>query len=127
MKKHIVTLLLTTLASACSYTPAPVGVQEKFYDFDEKVHYYQTNLGNGNYELEVVEDGYRHFTRQSVFLLRHARSLCGGQPYTLRVKEGVQKYDRFPVYPRKYEPNLLAEVRCDNGKDKEKKKDKSKS
>nr|WP_105265584.1 hypothetical protein [Pseudoalteromonas sp. T1lg76] len=101
------------LLAASSYAQTPEGKREKLYDFDEKVHYYQTKLADKRYRLEVVADDYEHFQRQSVFLLRHARKLCRSAAFNIQVFEGVQEYDRFPTTPRAYEPNLLTEVSCD--------------
>ncbi|WP_105254023.1 hypothetical protein [Pseudoalteromonas sp. T1lg75] len=104
---------LSILLAASSYAQAPEGKREKLYDFDEKVHYYQTKLADKRYRLEVVADDYQHFQRQSVFLLRHARKLCRTGSFKILVFEGVQEYDRFPTNPRAYEPNLLTEIQCD--------------
>ncbi|MEO2282138.1 hypothetical protein [Pseudoalteromonas pernae] len=113
MRNSSLLLIPCALLAACSYTAPPIGKQEKLYDFDERVHYYQTKLSSKKYRVEVVEDGYQNFQRQSVFILRHANNLCKGRTFTLKVIKGVQEYDRFPTTPRKYEPNLLTEVTCD--------------
>lgn len=86
---------------------------EKLYDFDEKVHYQQTKLAPNHYRVEVRPDDYKHFKRQSAFLLRHAANLCRSSQYTLKVLGGVQKYERFPTEPRAYPGSLIAEVICE--------------
>ncbi|MFY8275477.1 hypothetical protein AAEU32_15245 [Pseudoalteromonas sp. SSDWG2] len=113
MHRFIWTLISLLFLTACSYTAAPLGQTEKLYDFDQQVHYYQTQLSAKRYRLEIVEDGYQHFAKQSMFLLRHAQRLCGGSVFSIRVLKGVQEYDRFPTTPRAYEPNLLTEISCE--------------
>ncbi|MBB1292777.1 MAG: hypothetical protein ACJAVX_003516 [Pseudoalteromonas rhizosphaerae] len=92
---------------------AEKGETEKLYDFDEKVHYYQTKLDANNYHLEIQSDDYQHFKNQSVFLLRHADRLCRGNPFMLKVTDGVQEYDRFPTKPRAYQPPLTVLLQCE--------------
>ena len=41
------------LIARCSAAQAAKGETEKLYDFDEKVHYYQTKLADGRYHLEI--------------------------------------------------------------------------
>lgn len=106
-------LFMVAMNWGCSYTSAPIGEQEKFYDFDNKVHYYQTRLSKKRYRLEVVEDGYQQFANQSAFLLRHSAQLCNDSTFSLRITQGVQDYERFPTHPRGYEPNLVAELICE--------------
>ena len=86
---------------------------EKLYDFDNKVHYYQTQIGEDNYKIEIQSDDYKHFTNQSVFLLRHADRLCRGNTFMLKVLEGVQEYERFPTKPRAYQPDLSVLLQCE--------------
>ena len=93
---------------------------EKLYDFDNKVHYYQTKIGEENYKIEIKSDDYEHFTNQSVFLLRHADRLCRGNTFMLKVLEGVQEYERFPTKPRAYQPPLNVLLQCDAPEKKEK-------
>ncbi|MBB1310174.1 hypothetical protein H5162_12150 [Pseudoalteromonas sp. SR41-8] len=92
---------------------AEKGETEKLYDFDEKVHYYQTKIDDNNYHLEIQSDDYQHFKNQSVFLLRHADHLCRGNPFMLKVTDGVQEYDRFPTKPRAYQPPLTVLLQCE--------------
>ncbi|MBE0360982.1 MULTISPECIES: hypothetical protein [Pseudoalteromonas] len=93
---------------------------EKLYDFDNKVHYYQTKIGEENYKIEIKSDDYEHFTNQSVFLLRHADRLCRGNTFMLKVLEGVQEYERFPTKPRAYQPDLNVLLQCETPEKKEK-------
>ena len=93
---------------------------EKFYDFDNKVHYYQTKIGEDNYKIEIQSDDYKHFANQSMFLLRHADRLCRGRTFMLKVLEGVQKYERFPTKPRAYQPPLNVLLQCEVPEKKEK-------
>ncbi|MBB1385249.1 hypothetical protein H5119_06750 [Pseudoalteromonas sp. SG45-5] len=93
---------------------------EKLYDFDNKVHYYQTKIGEENYKIEIQSDDYEHFTNQSVFLLRHADRLCRGNTFMLKVLEGVQEYERFPTKPRAYQPDLNVLLQCEAPEKKEK-------
>lgn len=86
---------------------------EKLYDFDEKVHYYQTKLADGRYHLEIQSDSYKHFRNQSVFLLRHADRLCREHPFMLKVTDGVQEYESIPSKPRPYQPPLTVLVQCE--------------
>ncbi|NMM40674.1 hypothetical protein [Pseudoalteromonas arctica] len=92
---------------------AEKGETEKLYDFDEKVHYYQTKLDANNYHLKIQSDDYKHFKNQSVFLLRHANRLCRGNTFMLKVTNGIQEYDRFPTKPRKYQPPLTVLLQCE--------------
>ncbi len=93
---------------------------EKLYDFDNKVHYYQTKIGEENYKIEIKSDDYEHFTNQSVFLLRHADRLCRGNTFMLKVLEGVQEYERLPTKPRAYQPDLNVLLQCETPEKKEK-------
>ena len=93
---------------------------EKSYDFDNKVHYYQTKIGDDNYKIEIQSDDYKHFANQSVFLLRHADRLCRGRTFMLKVLEGVQEYERFPTKPRAYQPPLSVLLQCEASKGKSK-------
>ncbi|GAA61645.1 hypothetical protein P20652_3534 [Pseudoalteromonas sp. BSi20652] len=86
---------------------------EKLYDFDNKVHYYQTKIGEDNYKIKIQSDDYKHFANQSVFLLRHADRLCRGQTFMLKVLEGVQEFERFPTKPRAYQPDLTVLLQCE--------------
>ncbi|TMO74130.1 hypothetical protein CWC17_09080 [Pseudoalteromonas sp. S3785] len=99
---------------------AEVGEKEKSYDFDNKVHYYQTKIGEDNYKIEIQSDDYKHFANQSMFLLRHADRLCRGRTFMLKVLEGVQEYERFPTKPRAYQPPLNVLLQCDAPEKKEK-------
>ncbi|MCQ8891415.1 hypothetical protein NQT72_18130 [Pseudoalteromonas carrageenovora] len=94
--------------------------KEKSYDFDNKVHYYQTKIGEDNYKIEIQSDDYKHFANQSMFLLRHADRLCRGRTFMLKVLEGVQEYERFPTKPRAYQPPLNVLLQCDAPAKKEK-------
>jgi len=94
--------------------------KEKSYDFDNKVHYYQTKIDDSNYKLEIQSDDYKHFANQSMFLLRHADRLCRGDTFMLKVLEGVQEYERFPTKPRAYQPPLNVLLQCDTPKKKAK-------
>ena len=94
--------------------------KEKSYDFDNKVHYYQTKIDNSNYKIEIQSDDYKHFANQSMFLLRHADRLCRGNTFMLKVLEGVQEYERFPTKPRAYQPPLNVLLQCDAPEKKEK-------
>tara|TARA_B110000091_G_scaffold85298_1_gene93717 strand:+ start:267 stop:629 length:363 start_codon:yes stop_codon:yes gene_type:complete len=87
--------------------------KEKSYDFDNKVHYYQTKIGEDNYKIEIQSDDYKHFANQSMFLLRHADRLCRGRTFMLKVLEGVQEYERFPTKPRAYQPPLTVLLQCE--------------
>ena len=98
----------------CSNAHAAKDETEKLYDFDEKVHYYQTKLADGRYPLEIQSDDYAHFKNQSVFLLRHASRLCKDEPFMLRVTDGVQEYERFPTKPRAYQPPLTVVLQCED-------------
>ncbi|MBH0081519.1 hypothetical protein [Pseudoalteromonas sp. NZS11] len=90
---------------------------EKLYDFDNKVHYYQTKIGEDNYKIEIQSDDYKHFTNQSVFLLRHADRLCRGNTFMLKILEGVQEYERFPTKPHAYQPDLSVLLQCETKED----------
>ena len=92
---------------------AEVGEKEKSYDFDNKVHYYQTKISEDNYKIEIQSDDYKHFANQSMFLLRHADRLCRGNTFMLKVLEGVQEYERFPTKPRAYQPPLTVLLQCE--------------
>ena len=94
--------------------------KEKSYDFDNKVHYYQTKIDNSNYKIEIQSDDYKHFANQSMFLLRHADRLCRGRTFMLKVLEGVQEYERFPTKPRAYQPPLNVLLQCETPEKKEK-------
>ncbi|MBH0027052.1 hypothetical protein I6F53_08640 [Pseudoalteromonas sp. SWN29] len=94
--------------------------KEKSYDFDNKVHYYQTKIGEDNYKIEIQSDDYKHFANQSMFLLRHADKLCRGRTFMLKVLEGVQEYERFPTKPRAYQPALNVLLQCEAPEKKEK-------
>jgi hypothetical protein len=94
--------------------------KEKSYDFDNKVHYYQTKIDNSNYKIEIQSDDYKHFANQSMFLLRHADRLCRGNTFMLKVLEGVQEYERFPTKPRAYQPPLNVLLQCETPEKKEK-------
>jgi len=109
------TLLLSSfiLLTGCVSAQAAKGETEKLYDFDEKVHYYQTKIDDNNYHLEIQSDDYKHFKNQSVFLLRHADRLCRGNTFMLKVSEGVQEYERFPTKPRAYQPPLNVLLQCE--------------
>ncbi|KTF18574.1 hypothetical protein [Pseudoalteromonas sp. 10-33] len=87
--------------------------KEKSYDFDNKVHYYQTKIDDSNYKLEIQSDDYKHFANQSMFLLRHAERLCRGNTFMLKMLEGVQEYERFPTKPRAYQPPLTVLLQCE--------------
>ena len=102
------------LIAGCSAVQDEKGETEKLYDFDEKVHYYQTKLADGRYHLEIQSDDYPHFKNQSVFLLRHASRLCKDKPFMLRVTDGVQEYERFPTKPRAYQPPLTVVLQCED-------------
>ncbi|KPM81322.1 MULTISPECIES: hypothetical protein [Pseudoalteromonas] len=102
------------MLAGCSNAQAAKGETEKLYDFDEKVHYYQTKLADGRYHLEIQSDDYKHFRNQSVFLLRHASRLCRDKPFMLRVTDGVQEYERFPTKPRAYQPPLTVVLQCED-------------
>ncbi|OCQ19067.1 hypothetical protein A7985_21705 [Pseudoalteromonas luteoviolacea] len=115
MLKSLFTLLIfisAVLLSACHFTPGKIGVSEKYYDFDHKVHYEQTKYSDDHYYLKIKSDSYNHFLQQSVFLLRHSQSLCQGRKPQLLLHGGVQKFDRLPTTPRAYEPDLSVEVTC---------------
>ena len=99
---------------SCTVTHAEVGKTEKRYDFDDKVHYHQTQIDDNNYRLEIQSDSYQHFQNQSVFLLRHAQRLCKGSTFMLRVTDGVQEYERLPSKPRPYQPPLTALLQCES-------------
>lgn len=101
------------LLGGCISAQAAKGETEKLYDFDEKVHYYQTKIDDNNYHLEIQSDDYKHFRNQSVFLLRHADRLCRGNVFMLKVTEGVQEYERFPTKPRAYQPPLNVLLQCE--------------
>jgi len=109
------TLLVGSLVllSCCINAQAARSETEKLYDFDEKVHYYQTKIDNDNYHLEIQSDDYKHFKNQSVFLLRHADRLCRGNTFMLKVTKGVQEYERFPSKPRPYQPPLNVLLQCE--------------
>ncbi len=110
------TLLISafSILAGCSNAQAAKGETEKLYDFDDKVHYYQTKLSDGRYQLEIQSDDYPHFRNQSVFLLRHASRLCRDNPFMLRVTAGVQEYERFPTKPRPYQPPLRVVLQCED-------------
>lgn len=101
------------LLAGCNTVYAEKGETEKLYDFDNKVHYHQTQIDDNNYHLEIQSDDYQHFKNQSVFLLRHAQRLCRGKDFMLKVTDGVQEYDRFPTKPRKYQPPLTVLLQCE--------------
>ncbi|MCF2859275.1 hypothetical protein L1286_17460 [Pseudoalteromonas sp. SMS1] len=115
MLKSISILLIcipALLLSACQFTPGKIGVTEKYYDFDHKVHYEQIKYSDDHYYLKIKADSYNHFLQQSVFLLRHSQLLCQGRQTQLLLQGGVQKFDRLPTTPRPYEPDLQAEITC---------------
>jgi len=99
---------------------AATNEKERSYDFDNKVHYTQTKIGENNYKIEIKSDDYKHFANQSMFLLRHADRLCRGQTFMLKVLEGVQEYERFPTKPRAYQPPLNVLLQCEVPEKKEK-------
>ena len=101
------------LLTACLNVSAEQAEMQRLYDFDEKVHYKQTQIDTNNYHLEIQSDDYSHFKNQSVFLLRHANRLCRDNPFMLKVTEGVQEYERFPTKPRAYQPPLSVFVQCE--------------
>jgi len=103
---------VTGLFTACQHTPTPLGKPDKKYDFDHKVHYEQTKFSGDHYLLKIRSDDYAHFTRQSVFLLRHSEKLCQGMNAQLTLQKGVQDFERLPTYPRAYQPDLQVEVKC---------------
>ena len=103
---------LSGLLTACHHTPTPLGKPEKIYDFDHKIHYEQTKFSDDHYFLKIRSDDYAHFTRQSVFLLRHSEKLCQGMNAQLTLQKGVQDFERLPTHPRAYQPDLQAEVKC---------------
>jgi hypothetical protein len=107
-------IAMALLAHATAVTATTeTAATEKHYDFDNKVHYYQTQLDEHNYKLEIQSDDYPHFANQSVFLLRHASRLCFNQTFMLKVLEGVQEYQRFPTQPRAYQPPLTVLLQCE--------------
>ncbi|KZN51074.1 hypothetical protein [Pseudoalteromonas luteoviolacea] len=108
----ILTIISLSLLSACNFTPNKLGVTEKYYDFDHKVHYEQIKYNDDHYYLQIKSDSYEHFLQQSVFLLRHSQKLCGGVKPQILLHGGVQKFDRLPTYPRPYQPDLRVEVKC---------------
>ena len=101
------------LLTGCLSVSAEQAEIQRLYDFDEKVHYKQTQIDTNNYHLEIQSDDYTHFKNQSVFLLRHANRLCRDNPFMLKVTEGVQEYERFPTKPRAYQPPLSVFVQCE--------------
>ncbi|MCQ8879889.1 hypothetical protein NQT69_17975 [Pseudoalteromonas shioyasakiensis] len=111
--RRLKTSSILTLFASCTIAQAAQSETEKLYDFDEKVHYYQTQIDDNNYHLEIQSDDYKHFKNQSVFLLRHAQRLCRGKDFMLKVTDGVQEYDRFPTKPRKYQPPLTVLLQCE--------------
>ncbi|WP_442961397.1 hypothetical protein [Pseudoalteromonas sp.] len=113
MLNSLTIITILALLVGCNVALAEKGETEKLYDFDEKVHYYQTKIDDNNYHLEIQSDDYQHFKNQSVFLLRHADRLCRGNPFMLKVTDGVQEYDRFPTKPRKYQPPLTVLLQCE--------------
>ncbi|QBJ64143.1 MULTISPECIES: hypothetical protein [unclassified Pseudoalteromonas] len=110
------------LLTACLNVSAEQAEMQRLYDFDEKVHYKQTQIDTNNYHLEIQSDDYSHFKNQSVFLLRHANRLCRDNPFMLKVTEGVQEYERFPTKPRAYQPPLSVFVQCEMPAEKTSKK-----
>ena len=108
--------------TACSNVSAEQTEMQRLYDFDEKVHYKQTQIDTNNYHLEIQSDDYPDFRNQSVFLLRHANRLCRDNPFMLKVTEGVQEYERFPTKPRAYQPPLSVFVQCEMPAEKTSKK-----
>jgi hypothetical protein len=110
------------LLTACLNVSAEQAEMQRLYDFDEKVHYKQTQIDTNNYHLEIQSDDYSHFKNQSVFLLRHANRLCRDNPFMLKVTEGVQEYERFPTKPRAYQPPLSVFVQCEMPTEKTSKK-----
>jgi len=108
----LITVMLTFLLEA-HFAHAQKSNTEKLYDFDDKVHYYQSKLDANNYQLTIQSDDYPHFTNQSVFLLRHANRLCHGNTFMLKVTGGVQEYERFPTKPRAYQPPLTVLLQCE--------------
>ena len=110
------------LLTGCLSVSAEQSEMQRLYDFDEKVHYKQTQIDTNNYHLEIQSDDYPHFRNQSVFLLRHANRLCHDNPFMLKVTEGVQEYQRFPTKPRAYQPPLSVFVQCEMPAEKTSKK-----
>ncbi|WP_440054715.1 hypothetical protein ACSLBF_00600 [Pseudoalteromonas sp. T1lg65] len=105
------TIVAALLCSACQTTTAN-GISEKLYDFDHQVHYEQVTYTGHHYLLKVKSDSYQHFTRQSVFLLRHSKRLCQGLIPQMTISSGIQEFDKLPLTPRPYQNDLIAEVRC---------------
>ncbi|MGS0537211.1 hypothetical protein [Pseudoalteromonas sp. SaAl2] len=111
--KSLTSIFIFIILAGCNTAYAEKGETEKLYDFDEKVHYHQTQIDDNNYHLEIQSDDYKHFKNQSVFLLRHANRLCRGNTFMIKVTDGVQEYDRFPTKPRKYQPPLTVLLQCE--------------
>lgn len=112
-----ISLVIGSTLLACSSVGTAFAEQaktEKLYDFDNKVHYYQTKLDDDNYKIEIQSDDYKHFANQSVFLLRHANRLCFNKTFMLKVLDGVQEYESMPTNPRAYQPALSVLLQCED-------------
>ena len=109
---NLLSISMLFFLCACEHTPTPLGKPEKNFDFDHQVHYEQTKYGDTHYFLKIRSDDYAHFTKQSVFLLRHSEQLCQGMTPQLTLKKGVQNFEKLPTYPRAYQPDLQVEVQC---------------
>jgi len=110
--KKIILLASVIVISACSSTDKKVDHSQ--WDFDHHVRFEQTVISDNSYQVIVLRNNDTHFAQMSMFILRHAKTICSGSSYQLEVLQGVEDFDDKRVAQSYIQPSLIANITCQN-------------
>lgn len=106
-------LITLFFMSACSQTKSAKVASE--WDFDHHVRFEQKILNSNDtnsYLVVVQRDPKTHFAQLSMFLLRHAKTICKGHGYKIEILEGVEDFDDHRIAQSYIQPSLKAKIEC---------------
>lgn len=110
--RKIILLASAFVLSACSSTEKKIDHSQ--WDFDHHVRFEQKVISNNSYQVTVLRNNDTHFAQMSMFILRHAKTICSGKAYQLEIIQGVEDFDDRRVAKSYILPSMIANITCQN-------------
>ena len=115
INKYLVILSISVVILLSSCSSQSVNVIDKKnsqWDFDHKLQFKQTKIGENSYRIEVVRTNKVTFSQMTTFLIRHSNDVCGAYGYSIKVLGGVEMFTDKQAMPNLIMRSLIAEVNC---------------